>query len=138
MIFGITIALLVCTIALFACAIIFDAKLNWDWPWTAFKIAGILFIIGLIVCIFCHSQFVRNINEMKEDYEELMIYNDAIALSVDEKARFWHYERIKEYNEDYKRMERNKKNIWVSSFVPNDWNEGIELIDFHFFGGGIE
>lgn len=135
MIFGITIALLVCTVALFACGIIFEANLNWNWPWIAFKITGILFLIGLMVCIFCHGQFVGTVNDMREDYEELMIYNDAIALSVDEKARFGHYERIKEYNEDYKRMERNKKSIWVSSFVPKDWNEGIELIDFYFLGG---
>lgn len=135
MIFGITIALFVCTIALFACGIIFEAKLNWNWPWTAFKITGLLFIIGLIVCVICHGNFARDVREMKEDYGELMIYNDAIALSVDERARFGHYERIKEYNEDYKRMERNKKSIWVSSFVPNDWNEGIALIDFYFLGG---
>ena len=134
MIFGITIVLLVCTIALLICGLIFESKHHWNWPWTAFKITGALFIVGLIVCIICHGNFVRDVREMKEEYEELMIYNDVIALSVDERARFGHYERIKEYNEDYKRMERNKKSIWVSSFIPNDWNEGIALIDFYFLG----
>ena len=135
MIFGITIVLLVCTLALLVCGIIFESKHHWNWPWTAFKITGALFIIGLLVSIALSGNFSRDVRDMKEEYEELMIYNDVIALSVDERARFGHYERIKEYNEDYKRMKRNKKSIWVSSFVPNDWNEGIALIDFYFLGG---
>ena len=100
-------------------------------------IATILF--GCI-SFFCASQFEGQNRDIHTMYEDLIIYNDIVQTSDDEAVRFAHYERVKEYNEDYKRLEKTSKSKWVGFFVKKDWNVDVAPIEFYLFGsvGGIE
>lgn len=97
---------------------------------------------ALFGCIglFCFDQFSEQNRDIHTMYEDLIIYNDVVQTSDDESTRFAHYERVKEYNEDYKRLEKTSKSKWVGFFVKKDWNADVAPIEFYLFGPveGIE
>jgi hypothetical protein len=139
-IFTILVVLAAAFIGLMAIGLIFNI-----FDYKAFKILtrviGVLVVIFAITSAFLCSQAHAQKHDIEIMYEDLMIYNDTVQFCEDENVRFAHYERVKEYNDNYDRLVKFQKSKWIGFFVPKGWDEEVEPIKFQLFGasvGGIE
>ena len=58
-------------------------------------------------------------------------------MTIDEKARFGHYEKVKAFNDQYEYMEKIAENPLFGKLVPKNWNKNMEPIDFYFLNETI-
>lgn len=94
-----------------------------------------MFVVSFLLGGFCgvYSAIMNNkIADMRVAYKDIMIYDNVIQSTLDESARFGHYEKVKAFNYDYKMMEHCSKSAWTGKLVPKDWNENINYVDFYF------
>lgn len=104
-------------------------------------VVGVLVVLLAIISIFLYSQADSQKRDIEIMYEDLIIYNDTVQFCEDENVRFAHYERVKEYNDNYDRLVKFQKSKWIGFFVPKGWDEEVAPIEFQLFGasvGGIE
>lgn len=115
---------------------IFDHKAFKSLVW----VIGVLVVLLAIISTFLCGQANAQKHDIEIMYEDLMIYNDTVQFCEDENVRFAHYERVKEYNDNYDRLVKFQKSKWIGFFVPKGWDEDVAPIEFYLFGpvGGIE
>jgi energy-coupling factor transporter transmembrane protein EcfT len=104
-------------------------------------VVGVLVVLLAIISVFFWDEADTQKRNIEVMYEDLIIYNDTVQFCEDENVRFAHYERVKEYNDNYDRLVKFQKNKWIGFFVPKGWDEEVEPIKFQLFGasvGGIE
>ncbi len=104
-------------------------------------VVGVLVVLLAITSTFLWGQANAQKNRIEIMYEDLMIYNNTVQFCENENVRFAHYERVKEYNDNYDRLVKFQKSKWIGFFVPKGWDEEVAPIEFQLFGasvGGIE
>jgi hypothetical protein len=77
------------------------------------------------------------INDLRQEYENIMIYYNTIDTCDNEYVRFDFYERVKCYNSRYEALVKDSKSAWVGVFYPDGWQEEFGPIDF-FLRDGTE
>ena len=138
--FTIFVVLAAAFVGLMAIGVIFEA-----FNYKTFKIiawiVGVVVVLLAIISTFLYGQAHGQKHDIEIMYEDLMIYNDTVQFCEDENVRFAHYERVKEYNDNYDRLVKFQKSKWIGFFVPKGWDEEVAPIEFQLFGapvGGIE
>jgi hypothetical protein len=99
-----------------------------------------MFVVSFLLGAFCgvYSAIMNNkIADMRVAYKDIMIYDNVIQSTLDESARFGHYEKVKAFNNEYKLMEHCSKSAWTGKLVPKDWDENINYVDFYQGNGPI-
>jgi hypothetical protein len=130
------ISMAVFVVAGFVCFFVFDLKRSKGFRTLLAWVTVATVILG-IFCGILNGIWKNEIRDMKTDYENIMIYNDVIFMTIDEKARFGHYEKVKAFNEQYELVERIAENHWFGKLIPKNWNKNMEPIDFYFLNETI-
>jgi RsiW-degrading membrane proteinase PrsW (M82 family) len=94
-----------------------------------------MFVVSLLLGGFCgfYSALMNNkIADMRDAYKDIMIYDNVIQSTLDESARFGHYEKVKAFNNNYLLMERCSKSAWTGKLILKNWNENMNYVDFYF------
>lgn len=100
----------------------------------AFIASVVLGVLSGILAADFHAQTT----ELEEEGRVLVLYGDTINASTDEYVRFDFYQRVQEYNENRKGMEKMAKNILFNAFVPDDFSERVLPIEFNLRDASVE
>lgn len=102
--------------------------------------AGICAVL-IAFCVILGSIYRSEVNELRAQYNDIMLYNEVIELCDNEQVRFGHYEKIEAFNEAYDRLEEIKEDFMFGTLFPKNWSVDMSKIDFYFRGvnyGGVE
>lgn len=94
-----------------------------------------MLVIAILLGGFCgiYAAIMKNkITNMNAAYKDIMIYDNVIQSTLDESARFGHFEKVQAFNNEYKLMDLISKSAWTGKLVPKDWNKNMNYIDFYF------
>ena len=93
--------------------------------------------ICLCLILFCSTLggiYSGQVNALKTEYENIMLYNEVVSDCDNEEVRFGHYEKIHEYNENYNHMVEIAANGFFGVLVPKNWSNDCGPITFYFRG----
>lgn len=85
-------------------------------------------------CMALNSMYCSEVSELQAQYDDIMLYNEIVALNDNEQVRFGHYEKIEDFNEEYDRLMGIEKSPVFGTLFPKDWSVDMSKIDFNFRG----
>lgn len=126
-------AILLVTIAATVCMLAFDMQKNKTfrfWTHIGIIISGILIAFSMIL----GSIYRNDIDKLKAQYNDIMLYHEVVSECNNEQVRFGHYEKISEFNKAYNEMVAAESNVWFGGLLPSNWSEDMAVINFYFRG----
>ena len=109
-------------------------KPKWAWL-NRVMLAMIALSIAMgCVTLIADSVCGHQLDGLRDEYDNINLYYNTIALCENEYVRFDFYERVNDYNAEYKKIQENAENIWLSAFFPKGWDEEITPIEFYLHG----
>jgi hypothetical protein len=110
---------------------------KWNWLRHVMLVTlGIAVATG-IACGVTASGTHQQVNSLRNEYEDILIYYDLIDTCDNEYVRFDFYKRVERYNNQYKALAKDSESAWVGIFYPGGWQEEFGTIDF-FLRDGIK
>ncbi len=104
------------------------------------KLVGVMiwsFILLLLVLTFgcsigtkCHSDS----KELLSTFEELNVYKASVDNSKNEQLRYYYFNQVEEYNENYLTAAEKNKNVIFDVFYPDKILNQLSTIDFNLRG----
>lgn len=85
-------------------------------------------------CIILAGFYSNEVAELQSEYNDIMLYHGIINDSINEQARFGHYEKIYNFNTEYKNLMLVSENEFFGALFPQHWSENMEPIEFQFRG----
>jgi len=70
------------------------------------------------------------VSDLRQEYEDILIYYDLIDTCDNEYVRFDFYNRVARYNNQYEALRKDTDSIWVGTLYPDHWYEEFGTIDF--------
>lgn len=133
MIIWILLIALIVTVAAILLGVVFGRAKNKSYRKGLY--VGIAICVGLITfCLILGGIYNSELNELKSNYNDIMLYNEVVELCENEQVRFGHYEKIEAYNDAYDSFAISAENFMFGTLIPTDWSEDIGKIDFYFRG----
>ena len=110
-------------------------KPKWTWLRMTIIIALAATILMGAVCTVASVQCKNEIEDLRAEFEHIMLYYNTISYSTNEYVRFDFYQEVKDYNDLHAHLQERSESVWVDVFYPKEWDEQIGLIDFMLNGG---
>jgi hypothetical protein len=105
-------------------------KPKWNWLRHVMLVAlGVTIVFG-IACGVTVSGTRLQVNDLRQEYEDILVYYDLINTCDNEYVRFDFYKRVEQYNNQYEALVEDSKSAWVGLFYPGGWQEEFGTIDF--------
>lgn len=103
---------------------------RWNWLHRIMLIALGIAIVSGIACGVTASGTHRQVDNLRQEYENILIYYNTIDTCDNEYVRFDFYERVERYNNQYEALAEDSESAWVGIFYPDGWQEEFGTIDF--------
>lgn len=108
---------------------------RWNWLRFVMGVAlGIAIATG-IACGLTASGTHMQVNSLRQEYENILIYYNTIDTCDNEYVRFDFYKRVEQYNNQYEALVKDSDSAWVGIFYPDGWQEEFGTIDFFLRDG---
>lgn len=88
----------------------------------------------LVLCVMGSCIFTNGVNNLQNEYDDIMLYHNIVSDSTNEEVRFGHYEKVTDFNSRYYSMLEAAENSWYGVLIAADWSENMEPIEFYFRG----
>ena len=133
------IIVIICALVLAAIAIVIGVAFGYQKNPTlkAVFVCGVGIAVGVgIFCMILGSIFGTRVADLKQDYADLTLYQPMVEATENEYIRYDFYNKVREYNENYRVVSEISENGWYGVLTGADWNKGIDTIDFRLHGTG--
>lgn len=102
------------------------------WNWLRYVMGaalGVAIATG-IACGLTASGTHLQVNDLRQEYDNILIYYDTVDTCNNEYVRFDFYERVERYNSQYEALAEDSDSAWIGVFYPDGWQEEFGPIDF--------
>lgn len=110
---------------------------RWNWLRFVMGVALGIAVASGTACGVTASGTRAQVNNLRQEYENILIYYDLIDTCDNEYVRFDFYKRVECYNNQYEALVEDSKSAWVGVFYPDGWQEEFGPINF-FLRDGAE
>lgn len=130
-----TIFLIAALVASASIVVIIIFKPRWNWLLDVMLAALGIAVASGIACGLAASSTHMQVDDLRQEYENILIYYNTIDTCDNEYVRFDFYKRVERYNSQYEALVKDSESAWVGAFYPDGWQEEFGPIDFLLRGG---
>lgn len=105
-------------------------KPRWSWLYHVMGVAlAITIAFGLATGLTARGCRVA-VDELRQEYENILLYYDLIDTCDNEYVRFDFYNRVERYNNQYEVLREDTDSAWVGALYPDNWYEEFSVVNF--------